>query len=285
MKTSFLKSSLLAVLFAGLTLSSCDTERGLRNNEQEEADLAEDAAVGENESDDVLEITDQVEISLDGALPAGRAATWDYPCAVVTNDTTNNIVTIDFGTSCVGPYGRERSGKIIIAYSGEINDGISNRIITFENYVVNNKGVSGSIELRDIQENTDGTVQSTKKLVALTITFPNGESMVYNGSRTRVWLEGVRDGDPTNNVFEITGTVDGIGSNGRTFSHKIVEPIIADWSCAAAGNFARVAGLVEIERLNGFINRKRTVDYGNGECDNTITVTIGNRTFVITEVD
>jgi hypothetical protein len=181
MKTSFLKSTLVAVLFAALTVSSCDTENDLRNNEQEEADLAENAAVGENESDDVLEITDQVEVSLGAALSAGRSATWDYPCATVTNDETTNIITIDFGTSCVGPYGRERSGKILIAYSGEVNDGISNRIITFENYVVNNKGVSGSIELRDIQENTDGTIQSTKKLVALTISFPNGESMVYNG--------------------------------------------------------------------------------------------------------
>jgi hypothetical protein len=284
MKTSFLKSTLLAVLFAALTLSSCDNENRLRDNEQEEAMLAENAAVAENESDDLLEITDQVEVFL-GESARARAGTWDYPCAVVTNDELNNVITIDFGTSCIGPYGRERSGKIFIAYNGEVNDGISNRIITFENYVVNNKGVSGSVELRDIQENTDGTVQSTKKLVAFTITFPNGESMVYNGSRTRLWLEGVRDGDPSNNVFEITGTVEGIGSNGRTFSHKIVEPIIADWSCAAAGNFARVSGIVEIEKLSGFVSRKRTVDYGNGECDSTITVTIGSRTFEINKVD
>lgn len=286
MKTSFLKLSLVAVLFTALTLSSCDNnENELRNNEQEEADLAENAAVGENESDDLLEVTNQVEVSLEDGSIEGRSATWDYPCAVVTNDTTNNVITIDFGSSCVGPYGKERSGKVFIAYSGEVNDGISNRIITFENYVVNNKGVSGSIELRDIQENADGTIQSTKKLVALTISFPNGESIVYNGSRTRLWLEGVRDGDLSNNVFQITGTVEGIASNGRTFSHKIVEPIISDWSCAAAGNFARISGLVEIERLNGFVSRKRTVDYGDGECDNKITITIGDRTFEITEVD
>jgi hypothetical protein len=139
--------------------------------------------------------------------------------------------------------------------------------------------------LRDIQENVDGTVQSTKKLVALTISFPNGESMVYNGERTRLWLEGVRDGDPSNNVFQTTGTIEGIGSNGRTFSHKIVEPIISDWSCAAAGSFARVSGLVEIEKLNGFVSRKRSVNYGDGECDKKITITIGDRTFEITEVD
>jgi hypothetical protein len=285
MKTIFFKSGLLATLLISFALSSCDNELDLRSNDEEEAEIAENASVGENESDEVLEITEQVEASLDGSLTAGRSATWNYPCATVTNDKTSRVITIDFGTGCIGPYGRERSGKVFIAYSGAINDGISNRIITFENYVVNNKGIAGSIELRDIATNDDGTVQSTKKLVALTISYPNGESMVYNGSRTRRWLEGIRDGDPANNVFEITGSVEGIATNGRTFTHRIVEPIISDWSCRAAGKFARVAGLVEIERLNGFVSRKRIVNYGSGECDNKITVTIGNRTFEITVVD
>ena len=281
MKTKFfLKSSLLAILCIALAATSCSDDETLMDNESEEAEMAELSSVGENESDDVLEVLDQVEMSSGG----DEGAKVSELCAVVTNDTENNILTIDFGTGCVGPYGRTRSGKIIIAYSGTLNDGVSNRIITFENYVVNNRAVTGSIELRDITANEDGTISSTKKLVALTITFPNGQFVSYTGSRTRVWTDGVRDGDPFNNKFRITGTVDGVWSNGRTFRHRIVEPIISDWSCAASGGFARISGVVEIERLRGFVKRLRKIYYGDGTCDNRIIVVIGTRTFEITEV-
>jgi hypothetical protein len=282
MKTKlFLKTSLMAIMCIALVATSCSDDETLVDNETEEAEMAELASVGENESDDVLEVLDQVEMSEGGS----ESARVNQLCAVVTNDAENKILTIDFGDGCVGPYGRTRSGKILIAYSGEVNDGISNRIITFENYVANNRAVTGSIELRDIVVNENGTISSTKKLVALTITFPNGQFVIYNGSRTRLWTEGVRDGDPTNNVFEITGSVEGTWSNGGTFTHAIVEPIISNWACAAEGGFARVAGVVEIERLRGFVKRKRVIRYGDGTCDNTIVVIIGTRTFEINEVE
>jgi hypothetical protein len=280
MKTHFLLRQIVWLFVIAVMAVSCLSDENLLTNESEEAEMAELSSVGENESDDVLEVVNEAEMSI--AAEAGRVGEWDYPCATVTNDTEANIITIDFGTNCVGPYGRTRSGKVFIAYSGEVNDGISNRIITFENYTVNNKEVTGQIELRDIVENEDGTLSATKKLIDLKVAFPNGASVTYNGSLTRLWTEGVRDGDTSNNVFEITGSVQGIWSNGRTFTHTIVEPIISKWSCAANGGFARVAGVVEVQRLSGFVNRTRITDYGDGECDNMITITIGQRVYTIT---
>lgn len=281
MKTKFfLKTSLLAFVCIALAATSCSDDDSLMDNETEEAEMAELSSVSENESDDILELLDEVEMSFDGD-EAGRVS---QLCAVITNDTENHILTIDFGDGCVGPYGRTRSGKIIVAYSGVVNDGVSNRIITFDDYVVNNKAITGSIELRDITVNEDGTISSTKKLVGLTVTFPNGQFVSFTGSRTRVWTDGVRDGDPTNNKFRITGSVEGVWSNGSTFTHRIVEPIIADWSCAASGGFARIAGVVEVERLRGHVKRLRKIIYGDGTCDNRIVIIIGRRTFEVTEV-
>lgn len=277
----FLKTSLMAIVCMALAATSCSDDEKLMDNESDEAEMAELTSVGENESDDVLEVLDQVEMSF-GGDEAGKVSEM---CAVVTNDTENNLLTIDFGSGCVGPYGRTRSGKIIIAYSGTVNDGVSNRIITFEDYAVNNRAVTGSIELRDIAVNEDGTISSTKKLVDLTITFPNGQFVRFNGSRTRLWTEGVRDGDPSNNVFEITGSVEGVWSNGSTFTHRITETIVSDWSCATTGGFARISGVVEIERLRGSVKRLRKIIYGDGTCDNRITIIIGRRTFEITEVE
>lgn len=275
---NFLKSAYGAILIAGLLAVSCNRDEDARTGtDAEEEQAVESASIGEDASDDALEITYQAENQL--ASAGGRVNTM---CATVTDDKVNKIITIDFGDGCTGPYGRVRKGKIFIAYSAEVGDSIANRIITFGNYFVNNKGVTGTIELRDISVNAENHVQSTKRLKDLTITFPNGQNIVFNGDRTREWISGYGDDDMSNNIYRITGSVSGVATNGRSFTQEIVEPIIADWSCAAQGNFARVSGVVEMTKLNGYSVRKRTVDYGDGTCDNVITITTFRRTFKIT---
>lgn len=278
MKTNFLKSIYVIVVVA-IFVTSCDREDGIKQGtDDEEEQVIESASIGEDASDDALEITAQGENQL--TVSGGRVNS-DL-CATITHDEANKKVIIDFGDGCIGPYGRERKGKIIVTYSSEVGDSIANRIITFENYFINNKGVTGTIELRDVSVNAFGNLQSTKKLVDLTISFPNGEQVVFNGSRTREWISGAGDNDRFNNVYRITGLVSGESTTGRSFTHEIVEPIIADWSCAAQGNFARIAGVVEMTKLGGYTNRKRTVNYGDGECDNTIVITTFRRSYVVT---
>lgn len=281
MKTNILRI-FGAITLTTVLLTSCDREERLnQGSEQEEEQAIESASIGEDATDDALEIIAQAEIEV--SATGGRIN--NDMCAIITHDIESKKVTIDFGEGCVGPYGRERKGKIIVTYSTEIGDSIGNRIITFEDYFVNNKGVTGTIELRDVSINASGNLQSVKKLVDLTISFPNGEQVVFNGTRTREWISGAGDGDRSNNVYRITGSISGESTTGRSFTHEIVEPIIADWSCAAQGNFARIAGVVEMTKLGGYVSRKRTVDYGDGECDNTIVITTFRRTYVVNVAD
>lgn len=276
MKTRFLKSIYTIVIMAMLA-AACDQEDRLsQGTDEEEEKAVESSSVGEDASDDALEVASQVEVELTSS--GGRVSS---TCATVTNDTENKILTIDFGNGCVGPYGRTRKGKIIVAYSSVIGDSTANRIITFDNYFVNNKGVTGTIELRDISINASGNLQSVKKLVDLAVSFPNGERVVFNGSRTRELISGYADDILSNNVYKITGTVSGQSTTGRSFTLEITDPIIADWNCAAQGNFARVSGTVEMTKLGGYASRKRTVDYGDGECDNVITITTFRRTYEV----
>jgi len=277
MKTKFLRQILLLSV-ASLMMVACERdERMSQGSSEEEEQALESASVSEDASDDALEIVAQTETQIGSA--DGRVST---TCATVTKDKEQKTVTIDFGDGCVGPYGRERKGKIIITYSGVVGDSLANRIITFDGYFVNNKAITGTIELRDIAINEAGNLQSTKRLVDLKITFPNGEYVVFNGSRTRELISGYADDDPTNNIYRITGSVSGQSTTGRSFTQEITTPIISDWSCAAHGNFARVSGVVEITTLSGYMSRKRVVDYGDGQCDNTITVTTYRRTYTAT---
>jgi len=267
------------MVLAGLLAVSCNRDENVQpGTDTEEEQTVESASTGDDASDDALEMSYQAEHQL--SVSSGRVK--NNMCAVITKDTVNKIITIDFGDGCVGPWGRERKGKIIIAYSSKVGDSLANRIITFENYFVNNKGVTGTIELRDVSINSEGHLVSTNRLKDLTITFPNGQKIVYNGSRTREWLAGQGDDDPTNNKYRITGSVTGESTWGRSFTQEITVPIISDWSCAAEGGFARVSGVVEMTKLNGYSVRKRTVDYGDGTCDNVITITTFKRTFTIT---
>jgi len=277
MKTKFLRQILLLSV-ASLMMVACERdERMSQGSSEEEEQALESASVSEDASDDALEIVAQTETQIGSA--DGRVST---TCATVTKDKEQKTVTIDFGDGCVGPYGRERKGKIIITYSGVVGDSLANRIITFDGYFVNNKAITGTIELRDIAINEAGNLQSTKRLVNLKITFPNGEYVVFNGSRTRELISGYADDDPTNNIYRITGSVSGQSTTGRSFTQEITTPIISDWSCAAHGNLARVSGVVEMTTLSGYMSRKRVVDYGDGQCDNTITVTTYRRTYTVT---
>lgn len=279
MKSNFVKSIYGLMLMAATMLVSCDPENGLRQGtDQEEESALESTSIGEEASDDALEVAFETETELSNA--AGRVS--KNSCATVTHDKENKKIIIDFGDGCVGPHGRERSGKIIIVYSHELGDSLANRIITFENYFVNNKGVTGTIELRDLSINDGGNLQSVKRLIDLKVTFPNGDYIIFNGDRTREWLAGSGDGDPANNIFRITGSITGETNFGRSFTHVITTPIISDWSCAAEGNFARISGVVEMTKLGGYAKRKRIVDYGDGTCDNIITITTIRRTYNVT---
>jgi hypothetical protein len=282
MKTNFFKMGAGLLLALSITMIGCQDDENLRDNQVAEENLTEAASVGDSEADDALDISQEVEADLLNNAGNTRTADSFGECAVVTNDEESKTITIDFGTGCIGGFGVERSGKIFVNYSGSsIGDNLAKRVITFENYVVNNKGVSGTIELGN--RNFDGdTLVSVHKLINLTVTFPNEKSVVYNGERTRKWYAGVQDGDPSNNEFIITGSVQGVWSDGGEFTHEIVTPIISKWSCRLNdGYFARVAGVVEVKKLRRFVERTRRVDYGNGECDSFITVTVGNRTYTI----
>ena len=71
----------------------------------------------------------------------------------------------------------------------------------------------------------------------------------------------------------------GVSSGGRSFTQDIISPVRTNFYCASLGDFARSQGVVELTVLEGYPNRKRTVDYGNGVCNNTITIETFRRTY------
>jgi hypothetical protein len=264
-----------------LILSGCSEDEATPVNEDADIELSQVNSLTESLIEE--DVAFSYIAAETGPTEGGRQSNTHLACANVTHDKDNNIITVDFGDGCIGPFGRERSGKVIITYGGAFNDHMANRVITFENYVVNNRQISGAIELRDLNRTEAGDLSATRKLIDYTVSFPNGESYVANGSITREWIEGEGDNDPFTNVIRVTGSYEGVYSGGRTHRIDIVSPIIADFSCRAQGGFLRTSGIKEIRVEGETVNRLRILNYGDGTCDNSFTVTVNNRTFTITE--
>lgn len=278
-RTNTLIVALAALVTFGLTGCN-ENEDSPDMDVQEELTLAQNTALTESLSEEDISFSYMV---ADEVAAGGRTGGDHLPCADVTHDKETNTIVIDFGESCIGPWGRERSGKIIVSYGGAFNDQLANRVITFQNYFVNNRKITGTIELKNLNRNQEGFITATRRLIDYTIHFPNGVTYTANGSITREWIEGEGDGDPRTNVIRITGSYEGISSRGRSHTIDIVEPVIASFPCRAQGGFLRIAGLREIRWTGQQQARIRTVYYGDGSCDNKIEVTVNGRSFTITE--
>jgi hypothetical protein len=264
---SHLSAAVIGIILGSALLFSCEKENVQPLTEREEIEIAESSSSLESAT---LEEIQNIQQVLTENPEGGRTAAG---CARVTRDAEQKIITIDFGSGCVGPFGRERKGMIIVHYGGSFNDLLANRVITFKNYFVNNKSVSGTIELRDFNLVNDHLTY-TRKHEDLKVTFPAGHSVTSNGSTTITWLEGEGDDDVTNDVYSITGAYTGITSRGITITRTITEALVVNIKCLSEGGFSIVAGKIEVKVMNRKREQVRTIEYGDGACDHTITVTV-----------
>ncbi|MES1181665.1 MAG: hypothetical protein ABUL44_02610, partial [Flavobacterium sp.] len=78
-------------------------------------------------------------------------------CAIVTESGDNypRTITIDYGTGCTNTNGITKQGMIIIETSDDMLNAGATRIVTFENYYVNNTQIEGSRTTTNIGNNVD----------------------------------------------------------------------------------------------------------------------------------
>ncbi|PTB97923.1 hypothetical protein C9994_00415 [Marivirga lumbricoides] len=268
------------IVVAILTLQSCQEDETTELTRDEEIAITENATFSEDVSDEDIELANSAEIEVGIQESASRESSSEK-CYATTWDAATRILTIDFGEGCVGPYGRQRRGKIIVSYGEEGNYYVADRTITFDNYFVNGNQITGELYVEKAVINEEGFYENNYT-VNYTILFNGGTTFTLNGSRKREWIAGVLDDNFANNVFRITGSLTGISTRGISWSHQIVEPIIADFNCRSEGNFLYTQGIKEISYSNSRRKRTRTVDYGDGICDRSYTIAINNDLITIT---
>lgn len=198
-------------------------------------------------------------------------------CATVTFSAPlgmyPNTMTVDFGTGCIGYLGIERSGKVIATFTGAYKETGTVITITTEGYHVNGNLVEGIKTITNTGENADGNIVFNIVVTDGKITLVDGSTIEWNAIREREWIEGDETAIISDDIYLISGASNGINRDDVAFSETITSDLRVEMDCRYI-----VAGTREIapEGLD-----TRVVDYGEGACDNLISVTIAGTVYEI----
>ncbi len=265
-----LNKSLMVVLFgmAALLMVSCNNDEtpGFSEEDTESASID---ALEDSYFDDADDLAAVGFTSTDDSFSGGKINTDErLACAVLTRtgERSNGSLRIDFGTGCTGPGGNVRTGAIVIVHEGAWNEAGSSWSITFDNYSINGIKIAGTREVTVVSFANNLSVYDVT-LIGGSITWPDGRTATREVSRRR---EHERNENNLLDRLIIYGTAEGISRRGRGYSVEIVERLIYTRACAAEGVIIPVSGVKVIKHGN---NRELTVDYGDGTCDNFVTLT------------
>lgn len=264
MKT--LKISSIFILFAVFTFTFISCEKDSVTNTQDAIATTEEVAASEGAFDDVFE---QAEIYENGAQKSIDSAGYCMPTITIEYPEGTpfpRIVTIDFGTDgCTGRNDAVRKGIIIVKVTAFFLEKGSKRIVTFDNFSVNDYLVEGTKTVTNMGQNDAGNWVRKIEIDGSIIT-PEGNKITRVSSREREWIAGANT--PLyfwDDVFSITGTAKGVNSKGVEYSSEITSPLIKARNCRWIQE-----GVIEITLGDNTV----VIDYGDGTCDNVATATV-----------
>ncbi|MDQ3111477.1 MAG: hypothetical protein M3R17_16440 [Bacteroidota bacterium] len=280
MKTNrIIFNTCMIVAAAGLMLTGCK-----KDEEDNDTSAASDNAFAEAAYNDVTNISDEAGVS--GTLSnyrTGPAAEDGIltSCATITFDSVNSAdqdtIHINFGTTnCTGNDGRNRRGEILVYYSGAYRDSASTHTITFNNYFVNDNEVLGTKIVTNLGHNASGNLVYDININGQIHLANNAGTITWTSQRQREWTQGESTMIWSDDVYSITGSASGTGSDGHTFTASITNPLIRNMAIGCRRHF--VQGTFVLTPDN---RPARTVDFGTGTCDDVATVTINTHTYTI----
>ncbi|MBC7893660.1 MAG: hypothetical protein H7Y12_15690 [Sphingobacteriaceae bacterium] len=271
--------ALPALLTAGLLLTACQ-KNDLTSADSLQTALLDDLHQTTAAEDEVATIYDDSPMDFFTMTTSEESNTLktarDLPIFCGATITTTRqagggfTTVVDYGAGQTCQNGKTRKGKITTVFApGTGKDFI--QTITFENYSVDGRTLNGTQTVTLVGGTPGGVVKT--KVEKMILTTKDGKTITFSSEKTRSYD---RKGtlSPSDDEISVTGSSSGTGSEGKAFTSAIKTPVLIRNSC---GREARVpvAGVVEITPAGGSTH---TVDYGDGTCDNTYTVTVGGKT-------
>ncbi len=201
-----------------------------------------------------------------------------YPIITITPFdavTWPKNITVDYGnTNYLCQDGRYRRGKILIETTGFYRQAGTVITVTFDNYYQNDHKVEGTQVITNNGRGEDGFLSYTVNINEGRITTPEDKVITFNESSVRKWIEGEETIlQHCDDVYEITGTQNGISSNQITYTLTVIEALNVQVCCRwIRGGILNL----DIEGLPTI-----SVNYGDNTCNATATVTINGTEYPI----
>jgi hypothetical protein len=275
-KFNILSKTVIIILFSLITFNSCKKE--VQDNDTSSANNENKIEYYFNEMNDIsdkvmsngttgLRLSDAEMSILNGC------ATITYDTSFATQSDPDTII-VDFGSGCLGNDGKNRSGILKIVKTGPYFSIGTVITIIPEVYVVNNNQINGYRKITNIGPNSLGQPVFNIEVNG-TLSFVNdGGTITWTANRTKTWVEGYDTPFVfSDDVFSIIGSSSATKSDGNSWESSVISPLIFKRSC---GNI--VSGTMNLLPNNKPL---REINFGNGECDNMITVSINGQSFTI----
>jgi hypothetical protein len=183
-------------------------------------------------------------------------------------------IIVDFGTSgCTDSKGNVRKGKLIFTYSGlRWTEGTS-VVVTTDNYFINGIKLEGTrtSTITNVISNTE--IEYSVVLVNGKAIFEDQTFALRESDLSLRYKKGATAVDDKLFVG-VNSVASGVTRKQRTYEASLSQPLEYHRFCPLA-----VSGIKNI-LVDG--QKEIKIEYGNGDCDKTVTVTILNLTKTIT---
>ncbi|MEL6589111.1 MAG: hypothetical protein AAFQ68_03485 [Bacteroidota bacterium] len=276
-KSNIAFALLITLMFA---LTACDPQDGMEDAiAEEEIDLVELESEVSGTMDDIeefafeaMEVTDPSSFARSFPNASARAIP---ACATVTHDSTAKTILIDFGTGCVGPDGKTRSGQLLITYTMRLYRPGATLSLASISYAVNGVSVEGTKTITNVSASFQDNLSLNVSLPDGKLTFPNGDTVTRVVDKTYTW---VRAANPALDEFHVDGSIQGNNRAGETYNCQILSTLIWKRKCKRLGIRIPVEGTKLIQKGS---RPDLTADFGDGTCDHLITLSANGNSRVI----
>jgi hypothetical protein len=196
------------------------------------------------------------------------------PAVSVNFITVPFSITLDWGTGCKNNDGTTRSGKITMSLNGMMNVKGSMATMKIENYTEDDKKISGTTKITYVGPNTGNGWPRYSVLSEGKIEFADKSFITYRSEYVRLQSEGTGTVSILDDTWRIEGTSSGVNKDGTKWSAKTTKVMVKKGDCKWFNS-----GTLVITPENGDV---KTIDFGDGACDNKATLKIGDKVTDIT---
>jgi len=199
-------------------------------------------------------------------LNAKIGTCWTDSIEDVTPGVWPKKIWMKFGEKCTGLDGRVRAGSVLLTISDYILKTGSSITITLYNYSVNGVKLEGTKVITNTSTNGVFSYSTTITNGKLTL---DSQTFGYTCSKEIKRISG--ETSPLNtddDVYSGTGTAALTFPGGSVVTYTVKTPLEKEMKCAWIGK-----GTAEVT----VDNIAATIDYGAGLCDDSATVSIGDK--------